>query len=242
MFKQRIVLGVALFSAMILGIQAEGFAFAKVKKKQATFVVRIENVAPADGLAAADGSMYPFALSPGLYTTSDSKVNLFRDGKKADPGLEAQAEDGNPEVLFKKYLTKIGGVHLGTFTKPVGSEMPSPIFSGGAYEFTFTATEGSSLDLTTMFGQSNDLFYAPAKAIELFDDNGQPVTGDITDKFELWDAGTEVNQAPGIGADQGPRQKGPNTGAAENGVVHLVKDAFTYPETKNVLRITVSVK
>jgi hypothetical protein len=242
MLKHKIALAFALAATFILGVQSESFAFIGKTKKQATFKVRIENIAPADGIPAADGSKYPFALSPGLFTTSDQKVNLFRDGKKADAGIESQAEDGNPDVLYKKLLTKLGSVALGTFTKPVGAEMAAPIFRGGAFELTFTATEGSSLDLTTMYGQSNDLFYAPAKAIELFDDNGQPITGDITDKFELWDAGTEVNQAPGLGPDQGPRQKGPNTGAPENGVVHLVKDGFTYPAIKDVLRITVSVQ
>jgi len=58
----------------------------------------------------------------------------------------------------------------------------------------------------------------------------------------LWDAGTEANQAPGIGSDQAPRQKGPHTGVRENGVVHMVNDGFTYPNTKDVLRITISAQ
>jgi hypothetical protein len=45
----------------------------------------------------------------------------------------------------------------------------------------------------------------------------------------LWDAGTEVDQEAGIGPDQGPRQKGPNTGSAENGVVKKVADGKTTP-------------
>ena len=98
------------------------------------------------------------------------------------------------------------------------------------------------LNLSTMYGQSNDLFYAPERAIDLFDAKGNPVSGDVTDKFLLWDAGTEVNQAPGLGADQGPRQKAPNTGADENGVVRLVNDGFTYPNTKDVLKVTITVK
>jgi hypothetical protein len=48
--------------------------------------------------------------------------------------------------------------------------------------------------------------------------------GDVTSQVILWDAGTELNQEPGIGADQGPRQKGANTGKAENGGVRNVKD------------------
>ena len=93
-----------------------------------------------------------------------------------------------------------------------------------------------------MYGQSNDLFYAPSSAVDLFDNNGDPVNGDVTELFKLWDAGTEVNQAPGLGSDQGPRQKGPNMGAAEKGVVRLVNDGFSYPETKSVLRVTITAQ
>ena len=59
-----------------------------------------------------------------------------------------------------------------------------------------------------------------------------PVTGDITSSISLWDAGTEVNQEPGAGADQAPRQSGPNTGAAEMAGVDLIsnRDSFTYAD------------
>jgi hypothetical protein len=46
----------------------------------------------------------------------------------------------------------------------------------------------------------------------------------------MWDAGTEVDQEPGIGSDQGPRQKAPNTDKAENGVVHKVQDCKMYSQ------------
>jgi hypothetical protein len=62
----------------------------------------------------------------------------------------------------------------------------------------------------------------------------------VTDQIELWDAGTEVNQAPGFGADQAPRQAGPNTGADENGVVRLVADDYAYPNLAGTIRVTVS--
>ncbi len=91
-----------------------------------------------------------------------------------------------------------------------------------------------------MFGQSNDLFYAPGdKAIALFDDAGRPITADITSQLYLWDAGTEVNEEPGLGAAQAPRQSAPNTGRAENGVVRLARDSFKYPATRDVVRVTV---
>jgi hypothetical protein len=74
----------------------------------------------------------------------------------------------------------------------------------------------------------------------LFDQQNKPIQGDITHTLVLWDAGTEVNQEPGAGSDQAPRQKAPNTGAAENGVVRPVRDQFTYPNTLDVLRVTIT--
>jgi hypothetical protein len=93
-----------------------------------------------------------------------------------------------------------------------------------------------------MFGQSNDLFYSPKQALELFDGDGNPLVGDITDSLVLWDAGTEVNQAPGLGDEQAPRQKMANTGKQEKAKVSLVKDEFMYPNTKDVLRVTIAAE
>ena len=67
-----------------------------------------------------------------------------------------------------------------------------------------------------MFGQSNDLFYSNDRPIALFDAAGKPVRGDMTPQLSLWDAGTEVNEEPGLGPNQGPRQKTPEAGVAEH--------------------------
>ena len=94
-----------------------------------------------------------------------------------------------------------------------------------------------------MMGQSNDWFYAPAESgIDLFE-NGRGISGDITSQMVLWDAGTEVDQEPGIDSDQGPRQKAPNTGAAENGVVRNAKDVkygSAYTDVSRVMRVTIT--
>jgi len=235
MLKQKFIIGFAVIAALVLGMQGSVFA----KKKTATFKVRIENISSSDGLATADGSKYPFALSPGMYVVTSEKMNFFKIGKKANNGLELQAEDGNPELLSKNLLTIVGSARMGIFNTPTGMDKPAPILPSGAYEFTFAAEEGMKLNFIAMYGQSNDLFYAPEKAIDLFV-KGEAITGDITDKLVLWDAGTEVNQAPGIGDQQAPRQKAANTGAAENGVVSLVKDGFSYPNTKDVLKVTIT--
>lgn len=236
MLRTRSLLSVAAIATLLFSTSA--FAFAGSKKKQATFKVRIENIAASE-LESADGAKYPFALSPGLFIVNHKKQYFFSEGKRANLALELQAEDGNPESLFKKLRTKVGGIYMGVFNTPVGAEKPGPLLPGGSYEFSFKAEEGTRLNLIAMFGQSNDLFYSPKSAVDLFDKDGNPLSGDITSSLLLWDAGTEINQAPGIGDEQAPRQKMANTGKAENGVVGLVKDGFSYPETKNVLRVTI---
>jgi hypothetical protein len=69
------------------------------------------------------------------------------------------------------------------------------------------------------------------------------VSGDLTSRLHLWDAGTEVNQEPGFGASQAPRQMAPNTGASEKKPVRLVaetKDGFAYPAVAQTIRVTIT--
>ena len=241
MFGKKLILSIAAAAVVLVGSQAVTTVSAKAKRS-ATFRVKIENIGSQDGLAAADGTKYPFALSPGLFVVNHKKQYFFDENERASQALELQAEDGNPETLSKKLLTKVGSIYMGVFNTPSGTDKPGPLLPGGSYEFSFTGTEGMKLNLIAMYGQSNDLFYSAREAVELFDKDGNALTGDITDKLLLWDAGTEVNQAPGIGDEQAPRQKMANTGKAENGVVSLVKDGFTYPNTKDVLRVTITVQ
>jgi hypothetical protein len=215
----------------------------RAQRSQATtFVVRVENISNADGQTAADGSRWPFAMSPGMFVLSEKRGLLFTEGKRASKGLEMQAEDGKPDGLVSslEMMHHAGALH-GVFNTPVGTTGPGPIGPGGAFEFNFKATSKTKLQMTLMFGQSNDLFYAPeAAGIALFDGKGSPISGDITDKLILWDAGTEVNEEPGVGPNQAPRQAGPNTGANENGVVHRAKDVRFYGMNTKLFRVTIT--
>lgn len=241
MTTQKFMASVAIIVTLVLSIQT-GFAFNKNGKKQATFKVRVENISDPNGLVTAGGNKYPFALSPGLFVINHKKQHFFEEGEKASSALELQAEDGNPETLSKRLQTKVGSLFMGIFNTPVGADKPGPLLPGSAYEFTFEGAEGMKFNIIAMYGQSNDLFYAPKEALDLFDKNGDPLDGDITEKLLLWDAGTEVNQAPGIGDEQAPRQKMANTGKTENGVVKLVNDEFRYPKTSDVLRVTITAQ
>ena len=206
------------------------------------FTVRVENVSNADGQTASDGTRWPFALSPGMFVLNERKDVLFVEGKRASIGLESQAEDGNPQGLIAALDRMHHAANLhGVFNTPAGAMGPGPIGPGGVYEFSFNATPKMKLFLAFMFGQSNDLFYAPdGMGIPLFDGKGNPLTGDVTDKLILWDAGTEVNEEPGIGPNQAPRQKAANTGDPENGRVHRANDVRFYGRNTELFRVTVT--
>ena len=190
-------------------------------------------------LAARSGITSPIA--PGAFAVHAAPSAMFRAGAP-DPGmgLEALAEDGDPSGLGSALDGLSGVASAGVFNTPDGASGPGPLLPGGAYTFSFTAEEGDRLSFATMLVQSNDLFFAPAETgLDLFP-GGSPLSGDVTGMVLLWDAGTEVNEAPGFGPNQAPRQSGANVGAIEGGTVRQVNDGFQYPTISEVIRVTVS--
>ncbi len=185
---------------------------------------------------------YVNILSPGVFVVQKkNSAPLFMVGTEAGEGLENLAEDGFPELLAKSLKNDSKVRTVGIFAIPIGDNAKGPIFPGDSYEFTITAKHNDFLNLATMFVQSNDLFISPdPEGIALFDSNKEPISGDITSHFKLWDSGTEVNAKPGEGPFQKPRQPAPNTGPTENGVVHLVDDGFTYPNVSDIMRVVIS--
>jgi hypothetical protein len=239
MMKRKLFLSLAAV-AMTLGLCTASLAQMK-HDKGVKFTIRVENVSSADGQTAKDGSKWPFALSPGLWVAHKREVRLFREGVVANGGLEELAESGNPGVLVKN-LEGRGheGMQHGVFNTPAGATGPGPIGPGGSYEFSLVASPGMRLSLVMMFGQSNDWFYAPKRqGIDLFT-NGKPLSGDITNEFMLFDAGTEKDEEPGVGPNQGPRQKDPNQGEPENGKVHPAKTSTFFMKNGELFKITIT--
>jgi hypothetical protein len=192
----------------------------------------------AGPLGDALATILPTPFAPGVAVVHTDPGVLFTAGE-ADrgAGLEALAEDGDPSGLAE--LDYMGVNSVTVFNTPAGADEPGPLMPGGSYEFTVDAIPGDYLTFATMLVQSNDLFVAPDETgIAFFDMDGAPVEGEIF--VALWDAGTEVNEAPGEGANQAPRQEGPDTGEDEGGVVQIVTDEFTYPTTYNLVRITIT--
>lgn len=94
-------------------------------------------------------------------------------------------------VLDSKPLVE-SGTFKGTGTPPV-------ILPGESVSFSFSAAKNQRLTFATMYGWSNDLFFAPENpGIRLYTDDGTPITGDVSGQIKLWDNGTRVNAEPGM--------------------------------------------
>lgn len=137
----------------------------------------------------------------------------------------------------------------GVFNTPVGRASPGAIHPGDAYEVTFTAGSQHRLSFVTMLGASNDWFYGtPPEGIALYND-GVPLSDDVTSLLRLYDAGSEIDEEPAVGASTGPKQGEPTAGAADPvGFVRALQNpiylsdgsTFSLPELSDVLHVTIA--
>ncbi|MCP3938918.1 MAG: hypothetical protein GY708_26525 [Actinomycetia bacterium] len=167
-----------------------------------TFTVHVENV--------SDGSDTPTPFAPVVAVTGHGPNPIFAVGDSMKAvGLEQLAEDGDPSEL----VLTVDGVVAAVPDSVAGSDdaMGGPAFPGDGYLLTVEGHEGDSLSLAFMYVQSNDWFLA-IDTLALFS-GGMPLDGDISEYVMIYDAGTEIDQPIGEGADQAPRQAAPGTGA-----------------------------
>lgn len=119
-----------------------------------------------------------------------STVVLLASCKKDHPVVTQPNTITIENVLDSKPLVE-SGTFKGTGTPPV-------ILPGQSVSFSFSAAKNQRLSFATMYGWSNDLFFATdSTGIKLYQDDGTPITGDVSAQIKLWDNGTRVNQKPG---------------------------------------------
>lgn len=164
-------------------------------------------------------------LSPVLAVVYEGMDNpIFKVGmKEKGNGLKELAQSGNTEKLMM-YLKKMEGV------KHVFVVGNAPIAPGQKAMATYQAAKGCKIALVTMFGFSNDWFYANNTELSAVDN------ADLTSHITLYDAGTAMSQYPGAGAHQPLFMGMP---MMEDKVIMEVGNMYPVPMTKDVLRITI---
>ncbi|MCB0344103.1 MAG: spondin domain-containing protein [Bdellovibrionales bacterium] len=205
------------------------------------FLITIDNIGTTFPTSQGDA---PVVWAPtAVAVHRRGLMPYFTTGGTASAGLEMAAEDGAGMALADE-ANGSSGVRSSTLVAmPLGETEAGPITPGKTYTIEVEARQGEHLSFVSMFGQSNDWFMAPADGgIELFDNDGNPIVGDVTSQVVLWDAGTEVNEEPGVGPNQAPRQSAPNTGDDENGVVRTLNaNDFPLPAIETMVQVTIEI-
>jgi hypothetical protein len=122
-----------------------------------------------------------------------SSIFLFSCKKDKDPAPMAMEHS----LTVQNILASRPLVASGTFMHSGASPLIMP---GDSISFSFYAGGAQALYFVTMYGWSNDLFFAPENpGIQVYDDMGNPIEGDVSGQVKLWDNGSRVNQVPGSG-------------------------------------------
>lgn len=120
---------------------------------------------------------------------------LFAACKKDDDMPTTPIQTLKPTITVENVLSSKPLVESGTYQ---GAGSPALILPGQSVSFQFSAAKGEAITFASMYGWSNDLFFAPANpGILVYDTNGNPIEGDVSAQVKLWDNGTRINQAPG---------------------------------------------
>ena len=181
-------------------------------------------------------------VAPGVVIPHGVCAPLFTEGlPDRGHGLESLAEDGDPSGLAGVLARQALPVQV--LKTPAGADAPGLLLPGRTYQTTvFLEPAEPNLSLAFMYVLSNDLFLgSPAGGIALWDEMGNPVSGDVTSSVYLWDTGTEHNQPPGEGDSQPLMQGAPDTGDADrDNTLRLANDGYDYPAVADLIRVVVT--
>lgn len=165
-------------------------------------------------------------LSPALVVIYRGDKNPIYELGKADSGMGLKniAQFGNVTQLQAslKSLPNVKGVYI------AGN---APVPPGNKISTNFSADSGDKIAYVTMFGFSNDWFYANEQSIEA------GTKGDLTSKTMLFDSGTGIDQYPGAGNHQALFGGTPQS---ENKVISKVGTVYPVPVVQNVIKVTVN--
>ena len=165
-------------------------------------------------------------LSPALVVVYSGNQNpIYQLGQlDSGNGLKEVAQTGDVMKLQNtlKTMANVKGVYI------AGN---APVAPGSKVMTNFSYAPGDKIAYVTMFGFSNDWFYANEQSVDA------NTTGDLTSKTALFDSGTGINQYPGAGNRQALFGGTPQ---AESVVISKVGTQYPVPSVQNVLKVTVN--
>jgi hypothetical protein len=195
----------------------------------------------ADSIAVDKG--IAMTLAPGILARHGGDYRLYETGQEVSSEFARYVETG----LFRQFVSSLreeagGAAEIRRFGPPSIGPIDPPIAPNDTVEIYLDASGGDYFTMMAALRQANDLFYTLGpEGIPLYE-GGEPVERTVrSDEFMLYDAGTEVNEEPGVGQNQLIRQQN-NFQAGEDesaGIrpISEVNDGFEYPDAPLRLRI-----
>lgn len=154
--------------------------------------------------------------------TGDTNPIYTLNQKDAQLGLAALAQRGDPAPL-ETSLKKVPQVRrIYTLTNVV--------LPGNSMQVTYEASANEKVAFATMFGYSNDWFFANGPALNAL------TKGNVTSKVVLLDDGTAVSQYPGAGNAQAVFG---GTLMPEDKNITAVGDTFPVPAVSDLIKVTI---
>ncbi len=175
-------------------------------------------------------------LSPILVVVYSGDENpIFMEGEKdRGEGLKELAQMGSTDMLVAALEAKVAVKSV--YVLPAeNTGVLLPVINGqpgSSVSMEFTINKGDRLAIATMYGLSNDWFFAtPDEGID-----GMR-KGDISNQIMLYDNGTAVNEFPGAGMSQAA-MGGTPIAEDENIMAVPNPNAFTtLPQVKDMVRV-----
>jgi hypothetical protein len=140
-------------------------------------------------------------LSPVLVVVYQGSQNpFFKTGENdRGEGLKELAQKGNADLLAASLKNKAGIKNVYVLKESATTVLLPQIngAAGGKVSQQLNLAAGDRIAIATMYGFSNDWFFATAD-----NDIDASKKGDVSSSIHLYDNGTAINQFPGAGITQ----------------------------------------
>lgn len=218
--------GVYVVSNMLDGNLVMDKPFFRVDQKSGAELTKLAEDGNADPLktlvAGQTGIITTLKGAIVVVYTGDTNPIYQLGQKDAQLGLAALAQRGDPAPL-RTSLEKVPQVRK-IYT------MTDTVLPGEKMETTYEAAANEKVAFATMFGYSNDWFFANGSTLAAL------TKGDVTSKTVLLDDGTAVSQYPGAGNAQ---YVFGGTLMPEDKAISQVGSTFPVPAVDQLVKVTI---
>lgn len=171
-----------------------------------------------------------------------------------EPDPEPPVELTTFDITITNQINVVG-IHNYNSPQNLSSERSNPNrlsldSPGEFFETSFRAAPGAGpaaaarLNFVSMSSITNDWLFAPVgRGVDIFDANGNPITGNITDQVYLWDAGTEEeDDATRGGGSPDTRQDddNPNVRVITTDVSDMIDVVLDYDGATQLFTLTIT--